>query len=95
MVGYLFVELDYEDSDWVEAYRREVPPLIAARGGRYLARTTRTELLEGDRPPSQITAILEFPSLDDAKSFLASPQYRPFADARRAAGARTRILGLA
>lgn len=94
MPGYLVVELDYEDPSWVDAYRQEVPPLIAARGGRYLARTTQTELLEGDRPPAFITAILEFPSLDDAKSFLASPEYRPFAEARRAAGARTRILGL-
>ena len=94
MAGYLVVELDYEDPSWVEMYGREVPALIAARGGRYLARTTSTELLEGDRPPSFITAILEFPSLDDAKSFLSSPEYRPFADARRAAGARTRILGL-
>lgn len=94
MAGYLVVELDYDDPSWVENYARAVPPLIAACGGRYLARTTRTELLEGDRPPSFITAIVEFPSLDKARSFLASPEYRPFAEARRAAGARTRILGL-
>ena len=94
MPGYLIVELDYEDSSWAEAYGREVPSLIAAHGGRYLARTSRTELLEGDRGPSFITAILEFPSLDVAKAFLASEDYRPFAQARRSAGAKTRILGV-
>lgn len=93
MAGYLIVELDYTDASWVEAYSREVPPLIAAHGGRYLVRSTRAEHIEGDRPPSFITAILEFPTLAAVKAFLDSEEYGPYRDARRAA-ATTRMLGL-
>src|SRR3546814_17075047 len=86
MTGYLIVELDYDDPSWVESYTRDVPTMLKAYGGRYLVRTTRAELLEGDRPPSFITALLEFPQMADDRAFLGSDAYRTYADYRRAWG---------
>lgn len=93
MPGYLIVEMDVDKDSWVEAYSRDVPALIESHGGRYLARSTRAELLEGEPKPAFITAILEFPTGAAAKAFLTSEAYRPYAEARRA-GASTRMLVL-
>jgi len=91
VAGYLIVELDYDDASWVEAYNRDVPPLLDAYGGRYLVRSTRAELMEGTPGPRFITALLEFPTAADARTFLHSDVYQPYAESRRAAG-RTRML---
>src|SRR3546814_13450279 len=92
MTGYLIVELDYDDPSWVESYTRDVPTMLKAYGGRYLVCTTRAELLEGDRPPSFITAIFEFPTLADDRALLRTAAYRPYADSCRARGT-TQMLG--
>ena len=93
MSAYLIVEVTYKDHQWTEAYRRDVPQIIDAHGGRYLAKSPVAELIEGDGPVPQTVALLEFPTIEAAKTMLACPEYRPYADARKI-GARTRILAI-
>lgn len=90
MAAYLVVTVTYHDKAWIEAYRRDVPALIEAHGGRYLAKALNPERLEGDDPEPHTIAILEFPDSDAARAMLASDAYKPYADARRE-GARTTI----
>src|ERR1041384_2738921 len=91
MPAYLVVDVTYQDAGWIEAYRRDVPDLIAAHGGRYLAKALNPQRLEGDRTPPSTMAILEFPTAEAARAMLDCPEYQPYAQARRA-GAETTIF---
>lgn len=90
MPAYLFVAVTYEDEEWTAAYRRDVQALIAAYGGRYMAKSLIVERLEGEGVPPHTIAILEFPTAAAARAMLSSPEYQPYAEARRA-GAKTII----
>ena len=83
MAAYLVVSVSYHDKAWIEAYRRDVPALIEAHGGRYLAKSLNPEQLEGSEAAPHTLAILEFPDADSARAMLSSDAYRPYAEARR------------
>jgi uncharacterized protein (DUF1330 family) len=95
MAAYLYVNLEVTDPVAYEAYRRDVPPLIAAHGGRYLARGGTAELLEGDAVLHR-QVILEFPDMASLKAFYADPAYAPLKRLRQQAarGALVAVEGL-
>ncbi|AMK19782.1 MULTISPECIES: DUF1330 domain-containing protein [Sphingobium] len=93
MSVYLIVELVYSDQSWREEYRRGVPSLVTAYGGRYLALATPPELMEGERKAPDTLAVFDFPTAEAVRTFLACPEYQPYAEARRA-GAKTQIYML-
>ncbi|MEO7335372.1 MAG: DUF1330 domain-containing protein [Caldimonas sp.] len=74
MAAYLHGEIEVTDLAAYEAYRKEVPGLIAAHGGRYLVRGGALEVLEGDRA-SRRQVIIEFPDMAHLKAFYTSPDY--------------------
>ena len=76
MPGYLIAMIEVIDPKGFEEYRQKVPPTIAAHGGRYLARGGQVEILEGNLPSKRI-AIVEFPSMAEAKAWWSSPDYQP------------------
>jgi uncharacterized protein (DUF1330 family) len=76
MAAYLLAEIDVTDPEGFEAYRRDVPNLIARFGGRYLARGGAAEVLEGERRLKR-TVLLEFPDMATLKAFYGSPEYQP------------------
>jgi uncharacterized protein (DUF1330 family) len=90
MSAYLIVDIEVEDMARYETYKKAAPASIAAYGGRYLARGGRTEVLEGEWTPNRLV-ILEFESLERAKAWLDSPEYRD-ARALRQASARTNMV---
>jgi uncharacterized protein (DUF1330 family) len=51
-----------------EAYRAQVPAVIASFGGRYLIRGGEVLAVEGD-PGLKRVVVLEFPSLEAARRF--------------------------
>lgn len=90
MPAYLVVEIAVQDQRTYERYKQLAPASIATYGGRYLARGGRTETLEGTWTPPRLV-ILEFPTLEQARAWWASPEYAP-AKALRQASATTKML---
>jgi uncharacterized protein (DUF1330 family) len=82
MAAYLYADIEVTDPAAYEAYRREVPALIAAHGGRYLVRGGAVTVLEGDAD-SRRKVILEFPDMARLRAFYGSPQYRELKALRR------------
>jgi uncharacterized protein (DUF1330 family) len=82
MKYYSVAEIEITDQSWVPAYVKNVTKLVEQRGGRYLARTSRIEKLEGQRKAPQIFLIIEWPSRDVATAFYESDEYRPYRQSR-------------
>lgn len=91
MKHYAIAEIDITDSSWVAQYVQDVTGLIERAGGRYLARTSQIEKIEGQRKVPQVCLIIEWPSRDAAAAFYESDEYRPYRQ-RRMAGAQNEIV---
>ncbi len=91
MKHYAVAELEVTDPAWVPDYVTNVTAMVERRGGRYLARTTRVEQIEGQRTPPPVVLIIEWESRAAADEFYESEEYRPYREARRA-GARNEFL---
>jgi uncharacterized protein (DUF1330 family) len=81
MTAYLIADIDVTDAAGYEEYKKRVPAIIAAHGGRYVVRGGASEVLEGTWRPRR-SAIIEFPSLAALKAFWESPEYRPLRELR-------------
>jgi uncharacterized protein (DUF1330 family) len=81
MTAYLIADIEITDAVGFEEYKKRVPAVIAAHGGRYLARGGATEVLEGTWRPRRST-IVEFPTVEAMKAFWASPEYQPLREIR-------------
>lgn len=82
MKHYVVGEIDVTDPGWVASYVAAVTPMIERRGGRYLARTSNVERIEGDRPVARVMVLVEWPSREAAMAFYESEEYRPYREAR-------------
>ena len=74
MKAYVIVEIDIQDHDLYEEYKKLTPATIAAYGGKFLIRGAKSESLEGDWNPERVV-VLEFPSKERAKEWWASEEY--------------------
>jgi uncharacterized protein (DUF1330 family) len=84
MSAYILVDVDVHDAARYQQYGALAPGAIARYGGRYLARGGEMVTLEGDWKPKRVV-VLEFPTLDAAKTFYDSPEYRAARDQREGA----------
>ena len=84
MPAYLHGEIEITGPEAYEEYRRQVPAMIAAHGGRYLVRGGDAELLEGEGPLRR-QILLEFPSLAALRAFYDAPEYQPLKALRQRA----------
>jgi uncharacterized protein (DUF1330 family) len=75
MPAYLIAEIDVTDPAGFEEYRQLVPTTIQQYGGRFLVRGGAVEALEGDWQPKRVV-ITEFPSLEQARRWYNSEEYR-------------------
>ncbi len=94
MKHYALAELDISDPSWVSAYVGETTALVERFGGRYLARTSNFERVEGERAPPQIYLLIEWPSREAAMAFYESEEYRPHRESR-GAGSRGQFMLIA
>lgn len=76
MAAYLHAHIQVNDPIAYEEYRRQVPAMIAAHGGRYLVRGGAAQVLEG-ATEVQRQVILEFPTMAALLGFYNSPEYAP------------------
>ena len=90
MAGYVVAEVEVTDSATYEEYRKLVPATVAKYGGKYLVRGGAVERKEGGWEPKRLV-VLEFPSLDQARTWYHSPEYAP-ALALRLKAARSKVL---
>jgi len=74
MPAYVVVDIQVNDVEGYEDYKRLAPPSIAAHGGKYLARGGQTEVLEGDWSPSRLV-ILQFEDIEQARKWLNSSEF--------------------
>ncbi len=84
MTAYVIVDIDVQDQTVYEKYKALAPATVEAYGGRYLARAGRTEKLEGEWVPKRLV-ILQFDTLERAKQWHDSPDYRPIQQLRHQA----------
>jgi uncharacterized protein (DUF1330 family) len=92
MAAYIFASVEITDPAAYEEYRKQVPGVIAAYGGRYLVRGGVVQRLEGDAPLNRLV-ILEFPDMARLKAFYNSAEYRPLLAIRQRA-ARSNLLAI-
>ena len=75
MSAYLIADVSITDPTGFEEYRKQVPATIAKHGGRFVARGGAIHTLEGDWRPQRLV-VLEFPSVEQARRWYDSEEYR-------------------
>ncbi len=74
MAAYWIAHVHVTDPDTYGEYARRATDAIAAHGGEFLARATRTLWLEGDERARNV--VVRFPSFEDAERCYHSPAYQ-------------------
>lgn len=92
MAAYVIGTVTIHDPSWVEEYGPKVDALVQEHGGKYIARTTETEKLEGDGALPTVTVVLEFPTSEQARTWYNSAEYQPWIKARQAGSTGDLIL---
>ncbi len=91
MAAYVIVEVNVSDTQLYGEYAKGVPATIAAYGGKYLVRGGSVDPKEGGWTPKRVV-VLEFPSMDQARKWYLSPEYKPLLDMRLNAASAKLIL---
>ena len=91
MSAYVIVQVEVKDPTRYEAYKKLVPPSLEKFGGRFLVRGGTTHTLEGGWAPKRFV-IVEFPSVEQAKAWWDSPEYREARDLRWATAESQMII---
>lgn len=82
MSYYSVLAVTPTSEDWIPHYIGPANALVAKHGGKYLARTATHEQIEGNEQSTALRIIIEWPSAEAAKSFMADPEYVPHLKAR-------------
>jgi uncharacterized protein (DUF1330 family) len=90
MAAYLIVDVRISDPDAYARYRAAVEPTLAPYGGKFLVRGGAIEPLEGEWDLARLV-VIEFPSVERAKTWWSSEAYAPLKELRQSA-ARTRMV---
>lgn len=83
MSAYVIAQIEVEDPDGYKEYLAGFMPIFERYKGRLLATSqAETDVIEGIWSlPS--TVIMEFPTKEDAYSWLADPEYQSLAEIRK------------
>jgi len=81
---YSVVFVTPKSEAWIPDYLAAVGPLVEKHGGKYLARTSSHERLEGSGTSPALIVVIEWPSKDAFQRFYRDPAYQPFLQARLA-----------
>ena len=87
--AYLIVDTKLTDPSSYEKYKELAKPIVENFGGKYLARGGEIYIDQDELwSPSRIV-IVKFPSMQDAKAFLNSAEYKPIKAIRLSASKAT------
>lgn len=73
MNAYLVLDLSITDMNRFSVYIKKIPMFIEKHSGRYIVQGEAPEVMEGNWKPERLV-IIEFPSRQHAKDFLAEPE---------------------
>jgi uncharacterized protein (DUF1330 family) len=73
--AYVIAMVDVTDPEKFKGYAAGAGPAVQQYGGRYLARGGPFEVLEGSFPGKRFV-VVEFESVEKAKTFYHSPEYQ-------------------
>jgi uncharacterized protein (DUF1330 family) len=91
MAAYVIVDLTVTDQPTMDEYRKLVPATLAKYDGRFLVRGGAHQTVEGDWKPNRVV-VLEFPSMEQAKRWYDSEEYREPKAMRLRAGRANLIM---
>jgi len=91
MPAYVIAHIDVKDPARYEDYKKMSPVSIQKYGGRFIARGGKAEVLEGTWQPKRLV-LLEFPSVERAREWWASEDYRPAKELRQATSSGDMIV---
>jgi len=92
MAAYIVARFDVKDWDKFREYGKNAPRTIAKFGGRFIARGGETLILEGPQEGYRVV-LIEFPSLEKAKTYFISSDYTETKKLREGA-AEARIVAV-
>lgn len=84
MSAYSVIDVTPNSNDWVDDYVAQTSSIVTRHGGKYIARTSNHERLEGQAENPAMRVIIEWPSIQSAKAFMSDPDYVPHLKARTA-----------
>jgi uncharacterized protein (DUF1330 family) len=90
MSAYVIADVSVTDPKEMEEYRKHVPGTLAKYGGRFVVRGGAHQAVEGDWKPNRLV-VIEFPSMEQAKRWYDSEEYREPKAMRLRAG-RTNLV---
>jgi uncharacterized protein (DUF1330 family) len=73
--AYILIRVSVTDWDRYRQYMALTPDALAKYQGRFIARGGRSVTLEGPEETRRL-AVCEFPTLELARAFYASPEYQ-------------------
>ncbi len=79
---YSVLEVTPTNQDWIPDYIGPANKLVAHYGGKYLARTSSHERLEGEGGSPALRIVIQWPSRQAAVDFMNDPGYVPHLKAR-------------
>lgn len=91
MPAFFIVNLDVHDAEKFQEYAGQVPATIEKFGGEYLVRGGAQEVMEGEWPHPR-TVVIRFPSMEQAKAWYTSEDYKAPLALRHAASKGNMVL---
>jgi uncharacterized protein (DUF1330 family) len=82
MPAYLIANVDVKDAGKFKDYMKATPSVIKQFGGKFLVRGGDFEICEGSWNPKRLV-LVEFESMQKAKQFYNSPEYKAIIDLRQ------------
>lgn len=89
--GYVIFTEDIRDDAGIGAYARKAVPTIAQAGGRIIVADDTPELIEGSWHGKR-TVVLEFDSVEAARSWYTSAEYQDVVGLRHAAAESNAVI---
>lgn len=84
MKAYLIANVEIKDAEAIKKYLNASPNILKKYSGKFLVRGGEIWVAEGDWSPQRLV-VVEFESMEKAKQFWNSEDYKPFKDLRQAA----------
>jgi uncharacterized protein (DUF1330 family) len=91
MAAYVIADVTVTDPATMDEYRKLVPATLTPYGGRFVVRGGAHRTVEGDWKPNRLV-VLEFPSMEHARRWYDSEEYRVPKAMRLRAGRTNLVL---